>query len=151
MRTVAHSPIPALSAAKLLGGKLVFTIQPKSLADWISAIRKGLPAGAIDALLQNTHLSQAQLSTVLAIPERTLARRKREGILTSEESDKLVRLARIIERAEEIFEGLSPALDWLQSPNHALNGELPINFLDTDIGAENVLDTLGRIEHGVFA
>jgi hypothetical protein len=33
----------------------------------------------------------------------------------------------------------------------ALSGATPLSLLDTDIGAENVLDTLGRIEHGVFA
>ena len=27
----------------------------------------------------------------------------------------------------------------------------PLSLLDTDIGAESVMDTLGRIEHGVFA
>jgi uncharacterized protein (DUF2384 family) len=27
----------------------------------------------------------------------------------------------------------------------------PLSLLDTDIGADSVLDTLGRIEHGVFA
>ncbi|NCC41946.1 MAG: DUF2384 domain-containing protein, partial [Gammaproteobacteria bacterium] len=26
-----------------------------------------------------------------------------------------------------------------------------LSLLDTEIGAESVLDTLGRIEHGVFA
>jgi uncharacterized protein (DUF2384 family) len=32
-----------------------------------------------------------------------------------------------------------------------LSGATPLSLLDTDIGAESVLDTLGRIEHGVFA
>jgi uncharacterized protein (DUF2384 family) len=37
---------------------------------------------------------------------------------------------------------------WLQRPNRALNGELPIRLLDTDIGARQVEDILGKIEHG---
>ena len=59
--------------------------------------------------------------------------------------------ARVVERAEEVFEDLDVALDWLKSPNAALCGATPMSLLDTDIGAESVLDTLGRIEHGVFA
>jgi len=87
----------------------------------------------------------------LGIPERTLARRKREGKLNSEESSKLVRLARVIERAEEVFEEFDLAIDWLKSNNPSLAGFTPVSLLDTDIGAESVMETLGRIEHGVFA
>lgn len=151
MHSVLHTHRPILSAEKLLGGKVVLKFQPDSFLDWISGIRKGIPAGAIDALLHNTRLSQAQLSIILAIPERTLTRRKHEGVLTHEESEKLVRLARVIERAEEVFEDLQKALDWLQAPNHTLNSMSPLSMLDTDIGTENIMDTLGRIEHGIFA
>ena len=62
----------------------------------------------------------------------------------------MVRLARVVERAEEVFEDLDTALEWLKAPNAALGGATPLSLLDTDIGAESVLDTLGRIEHGVF-
>lgn len=72
-------------------------------------------------------------------------------MLNSEESAKLVRLARVVERAAEVFEDFDAALDWLKSPNAAASGATPLSLLDTDIGAESVMDTLGRIEHGVFA
>ena len=74
-----------------------------------------------------------------------------EGLFNSEESAKLVRLARVVERAKNVFEDVEAALDWLKSANAALSGATPLSLLDTDIGAESVLDTLGRIEHGVFA
>ena len=80
-----------------------------------------------------------------------LARRKKEGRLNSEESAKVVRLARVVERAKEVFEDLDAALDWLKAPNAALSRQTPLSLLDTDIGAESVMDTLGRIAHGVFA
>lgn len=54
-------------------------------------------------------------------------------------------------RASEVFDGAAAAIDWLKSSNAALRGNAPLHLLDTDIGAESVLDTLGRIEHGVFA
>jgi len=96
-------------------------------------------------------LSQSEFARALDIPERTLARRKREGVLNSEESAKVLRLARVVGRASEVFDDPDAALDWLKSPNAALSGATPLSLLDTDIGAESVLDTLGRIEHGVFA
>ena len=70
--------------------------------------------------------------------------------LSSEEAAKLLRLARIAERASQTFESDELALDWLRTPNHALAEQLPLDLLDTSLGAEMVMDTLGRIEHGVF-
>ncbi len=67
------------------------------------------------------------------------------------ETGKLLRLARVISRADEVFDDLDAAVDWLKSPNAALRGNAPLSLLDTDIDAEAMLDTLGRIERGVFA
>ena len=134
----------------LLGGRGVLRIAPRSSLDWVKMIRKGIPAAAVESLTRMVGVSQSELAATLGIPERTLARRKREGMLTSEESAKLVRLARVVARAHQVFEDLNAALNWLKSPNAALSGAVPLTLLDTDIGAESVLDTLGRIEHGVF-
>ena len=57
----------------------------------------------------------------------------------------------MLARAEAVFEDPDAAMDWLKSANAALDGQTPLGLIDTDIGAENVMDTLGRIEHGVFA
>lgn len=56
-----------------------------------------------------------------------------------------------VERADEVFESRDLAIDWLNSKNAALSGLTPLSLMDTDVGTESVLDTLGRIEHGVFA
>jgi putative toxin-antitoxin system antitoxin component (TIGR02293 family) len=142
---------PALSVEALLGGKRVLQAKPRTPLDWVSVIRHGISSAAVDSLASTLHVTQSELAAALRIPERTLARRKKQGMLNSEESTKLVRLARVVERAEKVFENLDAALDWLKSPNAALSGATPLSLLDTDIGAESVLDTLGRIEHGVFA
>ncbi|MBI2317828.1 MAG: DUF2384 domain-containing protein [Betaproteobacteria bacterium] len=117
----------------------------------LKLIRRGIPAAAVETLCKAVQVSQSDLARTLGIPERTLARRKREGTLNSEESAKLLRLARVVGRANEVFEDSRAGLQWLKSPNAALAGSTPLSLLDTDIGADSVLDTLGRIEHGVFA
>lgn len=145
---IAH---PVVSVESLLGGKRVLQAKPRTSLDWVSVIRQGISSAAVDALTKTIRVTQSELAVALGIPERTLARRKKEGTLNSEESAKLVRLARVVERAEEVFEDLNASLDWLKSPNAVLSGATPLSLLDTDIGAESVMDTLGRIEHGVFA
>ncbi len=140
-----------MSAEELLGGPSALQRSPRSPLDWVSVIRLGISATAVETLVTALRISRAELSQALGIPERTLARRKREGALSSEESAKVVRLARVVQRAEEVFENLDVAVDWLKSTNPSLSGETPLSLVDTEIGAELVLDTLGRIEHGVFA
>jgi putative toxin-antitoxin system antitoxin component (TIGR02293 family) len=153
MAILMSAPIhpPVSSAAGLLGGRRILHAQPRQPMEWVALVRQGLPAASVDSLVRSTHLTQSQLAQALAIPERTLVRRKREGALSPDESAKVVRLARVVERAEGVFESTEVALNWLQAANAALGGVSPLSLLDTEIGAESVLDTLGRIEHGVFA
>jgi len=140
-----------LTAESLLGGRRVLPTRPRTPLQWVTLIRQGISAAAVDSLAQSMRITQSELAAALGIPDRTLARRKHEGVLNSEESAKMVRLARVVERAEAVFEDLDVALNWLKSPNAALSGVIPLTLLDMDIGAESVMDTLGRIEHGVFA
>lgn len=149
---VAVLPPPSsLSIESVLGGQGVLHARPRTALDWVAVIRRGISSAAVDSATKTLHVTQAELAGALGIPERTLARRKREGTLNSEESAKLVRLARVAERAQEVFEDAEVAMHWLKSPNTALGAAVPLSLMDTDIGAESVLDTLGRIEHGVFA
>ncbi len=127
------------------------SVQPRTPLDWVQVIRAGLPSTAIDTLAKAIRISQAELAAALDIPVRTLARRKEEGVLSRDESAKLVRLARVVDRVAEVFEGEDDGIAWLKSSNSSLGRVTPLSLLDTDIGAESVLDTLGRIEHGVFA
>ena len=141
----------AISVETLLGGSGVIRRKANTPGDWIELVRRGLPARAIDAIAQAMQLTQAELSQTLAIPERTLIRRKKEGTLSTDESAKLLRVARIMHRAIDVFDDRDGALDWLKASNRSLGQVTPLSLLDTDLGAETVLDTLGRIEHGVFA
>jgi putative toxin-antitoxin system antitoxin component (TIGR02293 family) len=140
-----------LSPAAFLGGEKILSDPPDTPLDWIGLVRNGLPAAALQEILRRTRVSQSTLAEALAIPPRTLARSKREGAFSPEVSAKLVRFARIAARAEEVLGDSESAQDWLRASNRSLGGWRPLFLLDTDIGAEVVLDALGRIEHGVFA
>jgi putative toxin-antitoxin system antitoxin component (TIGR02293 family) len=68
-----------------------------------------------------------------------------------EQSAHLFRLALVLARAAEVFDEFDSADAWIKEPIPALGGVTPLSLLYTESGAERVLDTLGRIEHGVFA
>ena len=149
--TLVSEPLTGLSAASVLGGEPVLHAVPRSVLEWIALVRQGISASAVDAVVRVMGIGQSELSRALDIPERTLARRKKEGVLSSDESGKMVRLAQVIERAVNVFEDERTAMNWLKSPNAALGGSSPLSLLDTELGSVAVVSTLGRIEHGVFA
>jgi putative toxin-antitoxin system antitoxin component (TIGR02293 family) len=95
--------------------------------------------------------SMDEVAKSLGVAARTLNRRKVEGRLDPRTSEKIVRLARVATRAEDVLGGVGEMRHWLRAPNRALGMVAPISMLDTDLGAEAVLDVLGRLEHGVFS
>jgi putative toxin-antitoxin system antitoxin component (TIGR02293 family) len=83
------------------------------------------------------------------LPRKTLANRKKVGALTSEQSGRLLRVARAIAAAEETFGDREKAGAWLRRGTTALEGEAPLDLLDTEEGAREVETLLTRIGHGL--
>lgn len=85
--------------------------------------------------------------------ERTLRRKMQVNAkLTCSESDRLARMVRIVSDAFEVFGNEEKAVHWLCRPSIALpDGEAPIDWLDTDPGAQWVGDRLELIAQGLFA
>jgi putative toxin-antitoxin system antitoxin component (TIGR02293 family) len=138
--------------AEVLGGRKVLGRTIKNSVDLAELIRIGLPASAIVALAEKLDLKNAVISERLGIPQRTLSRRlSQHARLTAAESDRTVRLARVYATAVEMIGNAEKAVEWLRTQNRALGGELPLDWLDTDVGAREVEDILGRIAYGVYS
>lgn len=114
-------------------------------------VKDGLPYRALVAVASRYAIPLRELMKVVDIPERTLARRKRQGRLTPGESDRLFRLGRVVAMAEEVLGTTEKAAGWLRHPNPALGGRVPLRCLGTDLGAQQVETVLGRLSHGVFS
>ena len=125
-------------------------LRPQSSAKLITRIKAGLPVKAFDRLRQNLDLSEKALSRTLNIAISTLARRKKSGRLTFEESERVYRIARLYDRALEVFNDREMARKWLREPAWALGDIPPLAYAETELGAQEVYDLLGRLEHGVF-
>ena len=138
--------------AEVLGGKKVLGRSIKSLTDLAELVREGLPASSVLVLAEKLDLGNAALSRKLGIPQRTMTRRlSQHSRLSAAESDRTVRLARVYATAVEMIGNQEKAVEWLRTPNRALAGERPLDQLDTDLGAREVEDVLGRIAYGVYS
>lgn len=138
--------------ADVLGGRKVLGRAVKKSHDLAELVREGLPATSVTALADRLRVGHSVLSRKLGIPQRTLTRRlSHRSRLTAAESDRTVRLARVYASAVEMIGDQEKAVEWLRTPNRALGGERPFDQLDTDLGAREVEDVLGRIAYGVYS
>jgi putative toxin-antitoxin system antitoxin component (TIGR02293 family) len=103
---------------------------------------------AIENLSEFLGESTPKLMQVIQVNERTAQRRREQGVLSPEESDRIARIARIAQRAVDAFGDESQAREWLKRPNRVLQDVPPLELLGTDGGAVLVADELGRIESG---
>lgn len=118
--------------------------------DAIEATRRGLPVTDIEQLIGAGRLTLAEVDRIV-LPRKTLSHRRKLGTLTPEQSDRLVRVVRIIAAAEETFGSQDKASRWLRRPSKALQGDVPMALLDTGEGTRAVEDLLHRIDHGLAA
>ena len=130
-------------------GPFAPTLEAQKVA--INLVRGGVPYPLFLSTVQALGLEKARVLTVLNIPPRTQARIKGEKPLNPKQSEGLLRLVRIFSEAQRILGSREKAWRWLDKPNRALDSEVPISLLDTELGAQMVSDVLGRIEHGVFS
>jgi putative toxin-antitoxin system antitoxin component (TIGR02293 family) len=116
----------------------------------VSQVRRGLPTETVNAFIAYTRLDKAHVLGVMGISQRTLER-KAEAALSPEQSDRLARIKRIYDFATEMIGDEERARGWLQEPNRALEGEVPLDLLDTDAGTQLVEALLIRISDGIFS
>ena len=117
----------------------------------LQRIREGLSYAAFEELQRHFDLPAQELAKVAQMSTRTLNRRKKAGRLEPDESDRLVRLARIFAMALELFEGDDAAArDWLGRKQIGLGGAAPLDLIASEVGAREVEALIGRLEHGVF-
>ncbi len=119
----------------------------------VDLVHDGLPVASFDAVASYTRLTREALAKVCAVPLRTVQRRAASGTRRFErdESDRLVRVARLYAFAEDVLGSRDAAETWMRTPNRTLDGARPVDELETEIAAREVEDALGRIRYGVFA
>jgi putative toxin-antitoxin system antitoxin component (TIGR02293 family) len=142
--------VTTLSAFDVVGGAAVVGGDITAEMDLVKLVRRGLPVDVVQFVLDSGRLTLTELDRIV-LPRKTLANRRKLGTLTPEQSDRLVRVARVLAAAEQTFGNRDKAGTWLRRPTTALAGERPLDLLDTDEGARATETLLGRIAHGIAA
>jgi putative toxin-antitoxin system antitoxin component (TIGR02293 family) len=134
-----------LETTRMLGLKRV-----RTQLDLMPLIRDGLPFTSLERVSKYLEISPLVMVASLGLAKRTVSRRAQEKKLSPSESERVVRLSRVLAEAKHVLGSEEKARRWALKPSRALAGAIPLRLLDTDIGANAVFEELGRIEHGVF-
>ena len=135
-----------MATAALKRSQVITTIHQQ-----IVQIHAGLSFRAVQNLQKALDVPMEKLASVLGMSRATLHRRKIQGKIDKEESEKLVRYQRLLKKAEDVFGDAKAAREWLTNNQAGLGNAVPLEFAKTEIGAREVENLLGRIEYSVYS
>lgn len=122
---------------------------PKSDQQMLEIVERQLPPSSITRLVA-LGITRAEIDA-LVIPLRTLQhRRSRREKLTVEESERVLRVARLLSQAESVYGSRERALAWLRRPHPRLRNRSPLEMSKTDTGNRIVEELLVQIDEGMF-
>ena len=120
-------------------------------AQWHARILEGLPLQAVDNVKARAGLTDAEMSRLLGIGEATLRRARLAGNpLDPATGDRLYRFSKVLTVAFEVLESDHNAMKWLRRSQPGLGGQVPLDLLITQAGADEVETLLRRIEYSVY-
>ncbi len=125
-------------------------MQPPATEAEVLRLVEGRLAPSVIKRLVALGLERAEIDEVV-IPARTLQhRRTRREKLTREESDRVLRVIRVLAKTESVYGGRERALAWLRRPNERLDGRAPMSLLKSDTGSRIVEELLIQIDEGMY-
>lgn len=138
---------------QMLGGARLLGRQVRSTLELADLIEKGVPRKAAEWVRERIGISEPEFARSLGVSAKTLQRQAKSKLsrLSPSQGDRLYRLARIVALADEVFEDPDRTRHWLHEAQRGLGSRVPFALLQTEAGAREVEDLLGRIEHGVFS
>jgi len=137
--------------ASLMGGTPVLGRRIRTATELRDAVQRGLPVAALSRVAEAVagyDLGATQLKYQI-VPKATLHRRTDR--LSVEESERLERLARLMTLAEEVWEDLALAREFMNSVQPQLGNERPVDLARTELGGREVEDLLMKIEFALPA
>ena len=124
-------------------------ITPTSDFNLAELVEVGLPLTALTRL-RARGLTATELSEIVISPRTLKHRKARNEPLSQEETDRAVRVARILSLAEDVFHNPDKALLWLRSPDDRLADRTPLNLLHTESGGRLVESMLWQLDEGIY-
>lgn len=104
-------------------------------------MKKGLSPYLVSGVARKLDVSQKDFLEWMDIPTSTFHRRQINGLLSTEESERLRNLCELIDAIAKALEEPYPLIaEWLETPSRRLDGKPPAWLLDSRSGRRLVYD-----------
>lgn len=114
--------------------------------------QEGISVNAFFDLIEVSGLSNEELANLLDVSFKTIQRyQKEEKKLSALNSEQLLKMITLYQKAEEVFGEISSFNRWLRKPAQGLGGQHPLKLMQTPGGIDLIYDELMRIEYGALA
>ena len=125
-------------------------LSPRSGLELAELVESGLALERLSSL-RARGLSAAEVGATV-ISARTLQHRRARGErLSVTETDRAVRVASVVEQAEQVFGSAEKAMRWLRGKDDRLGDRTPLSLLGTEAGGRLVQGLLAALDEGVFS
>lgn len=123
---------------------------PAPGAELIQQVQRGFDYAVLVRLAETSGFPVQRLATMAGLSGYAVRQARRRGQWSSLHSDRLFRIAQVLNAAQGLFGGdWGQARHWLGAPQLGLGGGRPVDWLLTGVESRMVLDLIGRISHGV--
>lgn len=113
-------------------------------------VEEGLPVREVVQFGRQAGFTNEEMARLIQIPSRTYARRVADkGRLKRQEGERAARLMRVYDRAKQLFVTDENTRGWFDAKLIVLGGKTPFEYAQTEPGAREVENIIGRIEHGI--
>ena len=117
----------------------------------IERIARGLEWADAEFVAKKLGVPLDRMAVLVGVPRSTFFRRQSEGRFTEAESEHIMRFARLWQVACEVFRSEAGAQSWLNRAQVGLDGNVPLDYAKSELGARVVEDLMMRIHHGILA
>lgn len=140
MKTTLNEPVSA------------YSIVDNDIVSLINTVRKGINFSSFQNIAQKSNFNLRDWSTILHLSERTMQRYKKESLpFEPLQSEKILQVALIFQKGQEVFGNTDKFNKWLDEENQAIGKMKPKELLDNSFGIRMIEDELTKIEYGILA
>lgn len=126
-------------------------IEVDSPRDYIKLSRKGLSFRQLKEILEYTNISLEQLGGIISLSNKEMTKYSDNEILRTDVSAHLIQIVELYKKGYEVLESKDNFQTWMNSEIRVLEYQKPVDLLDTPFGLQDVINVLGRLEHGVYS
>jgi putative toxin-antitoxin system antitoxin component (TIGR02293 family) len=120
--------------------------------DLLSRLEAGVYTKEVRAFQQEYTLTHKQMAYLLTMSEKGYYNLlNKDSLLSKNQSGQFLKVAEVFKEGEEALMSKEAFLEWLQQPHWYFKHRKPFDLLDTPIGADAVIDELGRAKYGMLS